>query len=163
MSALGVAVSRAKLSGARFIEADIFSPPAELAEFAGWADLAACSEVLEHVDDPAAFLRAAAVYLRPGARLFITVPGGPMSAFDRHIGHRRHFTAPALAEVISEAGLCAKRVWRGGFPFFNIYRLMILLYARRLIARAGGESLGPNPCGARGGRNLSRAFPALPC
>ena len=72
--------------------------PAELAdEERGRATVAICSEVLEHVDRPDVLLRHAADYLAPGSRLVITVPGGPRSAFDRHIGHRRHFTAAAFA------------------------------------------------------------------
>ena len=33
---------------------------------------------------------------RSGRQVVVTVPGGPRSAFDKHIGHFRHFTAPPL-------------------------------------------------------------------
>src|SRR5437763_1411072 len=82
----GVGIARRKVPRATFLAADIFKPPAALKEFAGWATHAICSEVLEHVDDPASFLKQAGEFLSPDARLIVTVPGGPMSAFDRHIG-----------------------------------------------------------------------------
>ena len=40
-------------------------------------------------------MRNAAALLAPGAKVVVTVPGGPRSAFDKHIGHCRHFTAAA--------------------------------------------------------------------
>ena len=136
MSVEGVAISTAKVGSGRFLAVDLFHPSPEAAAFAGWADLAACSEVLEHVDDPVGFLRATMTYLRPGARLFITVPGGPMSAFDRHIGHRRHFDAASLRTVIEAAGFQADQVERSGFPFFNLYRLLVILSGKRLVSAA---------------------------
>ena len=81
--------------------ADLFSPPEEM-EFriADGAGGAVCSEVLEHVDDPTAFLRAASSIRSANAIILITVPGGRMSAFDRHIGHRRHFNGESLHEIL---------------------------------------------------------------
>ncbi len=60
--------------------------------YRAWADFAVCSEVLEHLDDPVLFLKNSAALMSPGCKLIVTVPGGPMSAFDKHIGHRRHFS-----------------------------------------------------------------------
>jgi SAM-dependent methyltransferase len=98
------------------------------------ATLAVCSEVLEHVDDPAVLLRNAADYLAPRCRLVVTVPGGPRSAFDRHIGHRRHFTATRLRRLLEENGFEDVRIRRAGFPFFDLYRLVVILRGKRLIA-----------------------------
>src|SRR2546423_538969 len=78
LSESGVAISRRKVPGPTFLVADIFQPPAALNDFVGWATHAVCSEVLEHVDNPVAFLEHARKYLEPGARLIVTVPGGPM-------------------------------------------------------------------------------------
>jgi SAM-dependent methyltransferase len=126
LSAEGVRRSAAKVPTARFVQADLlarFEPPFELRE---WADAAVCSEVLEHVDEPAALLRHATAMLAPGARLVVTVPGGPRTAFDRHIGHRRHFTPPKLRDVLLGAGLEVERVGGRGFPFFDLYKLVVL-------------------------------------
>jgi len=98
------------------------------------ATFALCSEVLEHVDDPTTLIRNARALLAPGARLVVTVPGGPRSAFDRHIGHFQHFTAAKLRAVLTDAGYDVRRVLRAGFPFFNIYKLAVIARGRRLIA-----------------------------
>ena len=100
----------------------------------GRATFAVCSEVLEHVDQPEVLLRNAADYLAPGCRLVVTVPGGPRSAFDRHIGHRRHFTASRLRRLLEESGFEDVTVRRAGFPFFDLYRLVVIARGKRLIA-----------------------------
>ena len=63
------------------------------------ADVAVCVEVLEHLDDPLTFLRSATTALAPGAKMVVTVPGGPRSRFDMHIGHRRHYTPTTLRHL----------------------------------------------------------------
>jgi SAM-dependent methyltransferase len=147
LSESGVEISRRKVSGATFIVADLFQPPAALAEFTGWATHAICSEVLEHVDDPVEFLRSSQTYLAPNARLIVTVPGGPMSAFDRHIGHRQHFDRPKIRSTLEQAGYSVDRTYLAGFPFFNLYRLLVIARGKRLArdveAKACGASTGP--------------------
>lgn len=134
LSESGVAISRRKVPHARLLAVDLFVPEAvpEVEGFVGWATHAVCSEVLEHVDDPIKFLRRASRYLAPGARLVVTVPGGPMSAFDRHIGHRRHFDRAAISEILREAGYAVERVERAGFPFFNLYRGVVIARGEQL-------------------------------
>ena len=143
LSASGVEISKRKLPDATFLVADLFQPPAEIERFKGWATDAVCSEVLEHVDDPAAFLRAARPYLAADARLIVTVPGGPMSAFDRHIGHRQHFTKQSLTKVLEDGGFTVHRVLRAGFPFFNMYRGVVISRGERLTSdiTTGSRSL----------------------
>jgi len=102
-------------------------------DFLGWASHATCSEVLEHVDDPVSVLIGAARCLKPGGRLVVTVPGGPMSAFDKHLGHRRHYTKAALRDLMERAGLEVETTAAAGFPTFNLYRLVVILRGRRLI------------------------------
>src|ERR1700739_3586481 len=65
LSKAGAAISQAKLPGAAFIEADLLNPPERLREYAGRADVAVCSEVIEHVDDPVGFLRSVRNYIKP--------------------------------------------------------------------------------------------------
>lgn len=141
LSRSGVEISRQKVPAARLEVVDLFQPSAAAAAFQAWATHAVCSEVLEHVDDPTAFLRAASAYLADGAKLIVTVPGGPQSAFDRHIGHRRHFTRKSLAAVLEAAGFDVVRAYRAGFPFFNLYRLLVIARGERLVrdAEAGHE------------------------
>jgi hypothetical protein len=80
------------------------------------------------------FLKAAQSYLKNGATLIVTVPGGPMSAFDRFIGHRRHFDKETIRSVLQDAGFEATKVMLAGFPFFNLYRLMVIGRGEKLAA-----------------------------
>jgi len=139
MSAVGIEQSRIKTPQALFFQRDLTQPPVSDDDLLEWAEFAACSEVLEHVDEPEKLLTHAARYLAPGGRLFITVPGGPISAFDRHIGHRRHFTKDSLTRLIRDAGLIPERVSGVGFPFFNLYRMVVILRGKALIRDACGQ------------------------
>jgi SAM-dependent methyltransferase len=147
LSENGVAISRRKVPGATFFVADILQPPVALNDFVGWATHAVCSEVLEHVDDPVAFLKRARTYLAPGAHLIVTVPGGPMSAFDRYIGHRQHFNRRKISVMLEQAGYSVERTYRAGFPFFNLYRLLIVARGGRLVKDAQTGPAGA-PSGA---------------
>ena len=146
LSESGVAIARRKVPRATFLAADIFNPPPALKQFAGWATDAICSEVLEHVDDPVSFLKRAGEYLTADARLIVTVPGGPMSAFDRHIGHRQHFNRDKISSILEAAGYSVDRVYLAGFPFFNLYRLLVIARGERLAgdveSRSAEKSFG---------------------
>ena len=109
------------------------------------AGYAVCSEVLEHVADPVRLLRHSKSLLAPGCRMVVTVPGGPRSAFDRHIGHHRHFKAADLRGVLTDAGFAVERVLRAGFPIFNIYKLAVVARGSRLIADVENRAPGSTP------------------
>jgi SAM-dependent methyltransferase len=147
LSENGVAISRRKVPGATFLVADLFQAPAALAEFTGWATHAICSEVLEHVDDPMEFLKRARSYLAPNAQLIVTVPGGPISAFDRHIGHRQHFDPPKIRSLLKGADYSVEQTYLSGFPFFNLYRLLVIARGRPLVqdveSKFGAASTSP--------------------
>jgi len=115
-------VERARLAApsATFIQRDLLREGEVDPRLRGWATTAVCAEVLEHVADPRQLLRGAAPYLAPGGKLVITVPGGPMSAFDRRIGQRRHFTPKTLSHLLEESGFRVTHVQRAGFPFSNL-------------------------------------------
>jgi SAM-dependent methyltransferase len=158
LSATGVEIATARVPRARFVQRDLVEPEAPPAELARWATHATCSEVLEHVDDPVALLRNASAYMAPGCRLVITVPGGPMSAFDRHIGHRGHFTPARLRAVLERAGFAVERVGGAGFPFFNLYRLMVVARGPRLV---DDVTQGPRGAASPGALLAMRCFRVL--
>lgn len=143
LSRAGVELARRKVPGATFEERDLRVADPRATEYRGWATHAVCSEVLEHLDDPEAVLTNAISYLAPGCLLLVTVPGGPMSAFDRHIGHRRHYTPRELRRLLERVGFQVERATGAGFPFFNLYRLTVMLRGQRLVtdAAAGRTSL----------------------
>ena len=140
----GNEITRAKLPAASFALVDLSQDLAPDPRLANWATHALCSEVLEHVDDPVAFLRHARAYLAPGARLVVTVPGGPMSAFDKRIGHRRHYSPEILRRTFNEAGLSIATTFGAGFPFFNLYRRIVIARGERLVRDAAGWSEHPS-------------------
>ena len=149
LSETGVAIASRKVPSGRFFVCDMSRPVTPPPGLAGWATHAVCSEVLEHVDDPSAMLRNVRSMLAPGCKLIITVPGGPMSAFDHHIGHRGHFTVARLTQVIRDAGLEPAAVRGAGFPFFNLYRLLVVLRGRALIKDIDQADERPLPWTAR--------------
>ncbi len=143
----GIEIARRQVPSGVFFQQDFTQPLAIPDTYRGWATHAICSEVLEHVEEPLLVLENVRACLAPGARLVITVPAGPMSAFDRHIGHRGHFSPASLRELLRSAGLEVETLNGAGFPFFNLYRLMVVARGRRLITDAAGE--GSLPASAR--------------
>jgi len=97
-------------------------------------DLVVMTEVLEHVSDPAAFLRNLRRSLAPGASVVLTVPTGATTAFDRMIGHHRHYTLAELDELCSDADYRTVRAYRWGFPFFSLYRTIAWMLGDRARA-----------------------------
>lgn len=140
LSAEGIRHAVAKVPGARFWQVDLLAEHLDAPEIMDWAEVAICSEVLEHVDDPARLLRNAARYVTPGGLIVVTVPGGPRTAFDRYIGHRRHYRPHALRAVVEQAGLDVVDVHGAGFPFFNAYKLVLLLRGKALVRDASANS-----------------------
>lgn len=133
LSAAGVAEATTKIPSARFLQRDLLDPDGDPGLLGSWAQFAVCAEVLEHLDDPALFLKHASRYLAPGCMLVVTVPGGPQSAFDHHIGHRQHFTPQMLRSLLEQGGFNVQIATTAGFPFFNLYRMAVILRGKSLI------------------------------
>jgi hypothetical protein len=62
-----------------------------------------------------------------------------MSAFDHHIGHRKHFSIEALQRLLTDSGFTAVSAFGAGFPFFNLYRLVVIQRGTKLVSDAAGE------------------------
>ena len=85
--------------------------------------------VLEHIEDDAAALRALRAKLQPGGRLFLYVPAFPIlySSMDRQVGHFRRYRRGPLTKLLERCGF---RVTRSryadslGFPAALAYRLI---------------------------------------
>jgi SAM-dependent methyltransferase len=119
-------IARAQLPLGRFHRADLDNPNrSELEPLAGGVDIVTCSEVLEHLANPEGALDLAAHLLRPHGTLVVTVPAGPMNAFDRSIGHRRHYSVARLAELLASRGFQVVRCYAWGFPFHTAYRIAV--------------------------------------
>jgi len=154
----GIALARSNVPGATFEQADLTVAASLPERYRGYASHAVCTEVLEHIDDPLTALRTARALFAPGCRLVVTVPAGPMSAFDRHIGHRRHFSAEQLESLLQRAGLEIISSDGAGFPFFNLYRLAVVARGNALIRDAAEDHGQHLPLHARA---VIRAFSTL--
>jgi len=143
LSAKGVAEAKSKVPAGQFTQCDLLDTQSDPGPLRSWAQFAVCAEVLEHLDDPALFLQRIADYLAPGCTLIVTVPGGPKSEFDRHIGHRQHYTPQMLHSLLMASGFDVVLATTAGFPFFNLYRLVVILRGKSLIADVRGSSLDP--------------------
>ena len=143
LSATGIDPRRRLVPGAEFLQRNLLEPGETPPHLRDWATHAVCSEVLEHIERPEALLDGILPYLAPGCQLVVTVPGGPMSAFDRHIGHRAHHTPQELAAVLERAGFEIERASGAGFPFFNLYRLLIVARGERLVDDVAGGAGSP--------------------
>jgi SAM-dependent methyltransferase len=139
LSETGIAEGRRKVPRARFVRRNLLVDAPVPPDLERWATHAVCSEVLEHVDDPALLLRHAAAFMAPGCRLVVTVPGGPRSAYDRHIGHRPHFSRDRLRSVLASGGFDVDSVQAAGFPAFNLYKLVVIARGERLIAEVADD------------------------
>lgn len=158
LSRSGCEIARRKVPDATFMQCNLLEPAPPPREYRRWATHAVCSEVLEHVDRPGALLANAAQYLAPGCRFVVTVPGGPMSAFDRHIGHRRHYTPGSLEELLAKAGFEVEGVSAAGFPFHTLYRLTVIARGGRLVSDVASGPDGPS---SRLARLVMRSFDPL--
>src|SRR5215475_6582982 len=133
LSQIGVAFASRRVSSAEFRQRDLLLPARTEDVIDFHATHAVCSEVLEHLEEPVKLLYNAAAYMQPGCRLIATVPGGPMNAFYRHIGHRRHYNPDELKQLLETAGFQLERVYGAGFPFFNLFRLFLTLRGEKLM------------------------------
>jgi len=142
LSQAGVEFSRTKVPAGRFIQRNLLASMDVPAEQSGWATHAVCSEVVEHLENPVLFLKNARRYMAADCRLVLTVPGGPMSAFDKHIGHRKHWRRQEIERLLRESGFVPESVSGAGFPFFNLYRCLVIMRGKKLIddVRSGPAS-----------------------
>lgn len=141
LSQIGCDIAKRKAPKGHFHACDLMTDVKPDGEHANWASHAVCTEVLEHVEDPVTLLKTARHWMAPGCRLIVSVPGGPMSTFDRHIGHHRHYTPALLRQTLEDAGFEVVHCGGAGFPFFNLYRLAVVARGQKLV----DSITGPNP------------------
>jgi len=108
----------------------IFTEVAEQIKLTQKPDSIVYVNVLEHIDDDEAELRAVHQTLTPGGRIFIFVPAFQwlFGEFDRQIGHYRRYTQAELCEKCRRAGfriVAAKYMdLLGIVPWWIKYRLL---------------------------------------
>jgi len=112
--AVGIETNDALLAVARAAGLDVRKGalPDDLPVTPGWADVVLLLDVLEHLDDDVAGLRAAHRVLREGGLLVLTVPAYSWlwTGHDVALGHRRRYVAAELRRLVERAGYRVERV-----------------------------------------------------
>jgi SAM-dependent methyltransferase len=96
----------------------------EREDLPGGFDVVVCSEVLEHLDDPAAAMTRLAKAVKPGGHVIITVPTGKVWPTERHFGHTRHPEPGDLTRWAGESGLVVDELLSWGFPMYAATKWM---------------------------------------
>jgi len=101
----------------------------------GSYDLIAVLDVVEHIEDDVAALKAMADCLAPGGKILVTVPAHQWlwSAHDVVNHHHRRYSKSTLAAAIAKAGLS-----HNGLRYFNSL-LFPLAAAARIVGRLRGK------------------------
>jgi SAM-dependent methyltransferase len=100
-----------------------------------WADAALLLDVIEHLDDDVAAVRAAQRTVRRGGLVIVTVPAYAWlwSGHDVALGHRRRYTARQLRRTLATSGLRVEHI-----GYFNTM-LFPAIAAVRLAKRLAGD------------------------
>lgn len=108
------------------------------------ADLFLLMDVLEHVDDDVALLRAYWEMAPAGAVFILTVPAFEFlwSGHDDFLEHRRRYTTASLGRTIRAAGAEPRALH---YYFGAIFPLAALVRLLRRGRRAEGSDMGPVP------------------
>jgi SAM-dependent methyltransferase len=119
--------------------------PADLPILEKSQDLAVMLDVLEHVDDDVAALKAVAAKLKPGARFLLTVPAVPSlwSPHDAEHHHKRRYTKASLLAAIEAAGLKVELI-----SFFNTLLFPLIAgvrWMKNLIGSKAVDTGMPSP------------------
>lgn len=128
-----------------------------------------CSEVLEHIPDHEGALDAMVSILRPGGRLYLTVPlrQSHWTQVDDAVGHQRRYEYRQLSGMCRDRGLLIDTDVALGFPIYNAYYKLLgrkppaeaVQDGRGLVGRIAKEVLTrvflaerhlPTPWGTRG-------------
>lgn len=145
-------------------------------------DLVCAFEVIEHIEDDDAAVRAWAAHLAPGGTLLLSTPAWQrrFGAADEMVGHYRRYDPPVLRDLLLSAGLVDVELVHFGAPLGYLLEAGRNAVGRRRLARgavvasshaersdASGRTLQPGTslaaAAARVGtlpfQALQRAFP----
>ncbi|MFC1708947.1 class I SAM-dependent methyltransferase [Candidatus Omnitrophota bacterium] len=105
-------------------------------------DLITCCEVLEHCSSPIELVKNVYQWLNKDGLFFVSVPAGPMTAYDQTIGHRHHFTIQEIRGLLASHGFCDVHAEYWGAPFHTLYRELV-----RFVSgwNKSKEKIDPNP------------------
>jgi 2-polyprenyl-3-methyl-5-hydroxy-6-metoxy-1,4-benzoquinol methylase len=105
-------------------------------------DAIIASEVVEHLDNPSLFLASALTLAHATSRLYISTQSGPLRETERRVGHRRHYAAAELRQLLLQSGWMPLRVWNTGYPFHNLSKWYANLNPDRSLAQFDEKAYG---------------------
>jgi glycosyltransferase involved in cell wall biosynthesis len=105
--------------------------------FAGQMDTVVCLNVLEHIEDDVATLRAIRGVLQPGGRLILLVPNDPAAygTIDKEIGHCRRYTTQSLKAILTGTGYAVDDVLKFNRVSMPAWRVTGQVLKARTLSR----------------------------
>jgi SAM-dependent methyltransferase len=99
-------------------------------------DVVCAFEVLEHIEDERAALRAWVSHTRKGGHVVLSVPEDPdrFGPSDVQVGHFRRYTESSLTAALTEAGLEDVQVQHYGWPLGYLLEAVSHRAAKRALA-----------------------------
>ncbi|HET7419905.1 MAG TPA: class I SAM-dependent methyltransferase [Candidatus Dormibacteraeota bacterium] len=124
----GLRYARRRAGFLKLVGGDLWHPP-----FSVGFDVVGVFDVLEHIDDDVAALRALGRVLRAGGTLFLTVPADPKlwSYFDLASHHKRRYVEDELRSKLVEAGFSVEYLT----PYMSVLRPFMSLGRRAAVLR----------------------------
>ncbi len=102
-------------------------------------DLVLAFDVIEHIDDDAAFVSSLAGVLKPGGALAVHVPAWPFmwSRHDEILEHKRRYTLQSLRSLVQESGLVLEHI---GWSTCSVFPAAAALRTLRRLSGREPES-----------------------
>lgn len=107
-------------------------------EFEGRYDFVVLFDVLEHIEEPAAFLRDCLFLAKPGGWIFINVPAfeSLRSEYDEAVGHLRRYDRAMLEAALRAAGAQPRET-----RYWGLSMLPLLIARRQVLKGAPREEI----------------------
>lgn len=104
----------------------------------GQFDLVCAFEVLEHMEDDEATIKAWSKHLRPGGYLLLSVPAHQrlFSVGDELMGHFRRYDPPVMADLLARSGFTDITMKLYGFPLCDLLDTPREFLRRRSVGKA---------------------------
>lgn len=100
------------------------------------------TELIEHLADPAHFLRALHRVGAPAALLILSTQTGRIGETEKHVGHLRHFSGDEMSALLEATGWKPVRVWNAGFPFQDLSKWSANLAPNTMMHHFGVKPYG---------------------